>query len=66
MERVLIVNDEEIDTLLSSYENEENNVVQILEPQNIFKAFWEKSGNKPEPTGRFKKIIENEEVKLLF
>lgn len=61
-----IIKSDEVDSLLSSYEKDENNVVQNLKPQDIFNAFWKKSSDKPEPTGRFKEIIDNEEEELPF
>ncbi|MCH5232310.1 MAG: hypothetical protein J1E78_01635 [Muribaculaceae bacterium] len=59
-----IVKREEVDSLLSSYEKDENSVVQNFKPQDIFKAFWNKSDDKPEPTGKFKEIIDNEKEEL--
>ena len=61
-----IVINEDVDSLLSSYEKDENNVVQKLKPQDIFNAFWNKSEDKPEPTGKFKEMIDNEENELPF
>ena len=61
-----IVKSEEVDSLMSSYEKDENNVVQKLEPKDIFNAFWNKSANKPEPTGKFKELMEEEEEQLPF
>ena len=61
-----IVESDDFDPLLLSYEKYENNVVQNLKPQDIFNAFWNKSDDKPEPTCRFKEIIDNEEDELPF
>ncbi|MCH5225801.1 MAG: hypothetical protein J1D77_07350 [Muribaculaceae bacterium] len=57
---------EDVDLLLSSYEKDENCVVQNLKPQDIFNAFWNKSDDKPEPTGEFKKLLKNQEEELPF
>ena len=55
-----IVSNDELDSILSGYEKEENNAVQNLQPKDIFNVFWNKSKDKPEPTGKFKEILENQ------
>ena len=61
-----IVKSEELESLLACYEKDENNVVQNLKSQDIFNAFWNKCKAKPEPTGKFKETIDNEEEELPF
>ena len=61
-----IVSTEGLDSFLSHYKKEEDHIVQNLQPKDIFKAFWDRSEDKPKPTGKFKELLDSEEEERKF